>query len=259
MSTMTEALLVVAGLTVPIGSQTVLRGVDLQIQPGAIACVLGSNGVGKTTLMRSLSGIYRTGTGVVRFAGRDILNRAPHEIVAAGISQAPEGRHIFATMTVQENLRVGAGGRSRADQAEGSARVFELFPILKQRARLAAGSLSGGEQQMLCIGRAMMARPRLLLLDEPSLGLAPKLVRLIFNLIERIRDDGTAILVVEQNAHAALRVSDHAYVMEGGRIVLDGPAAEIAAEPRVADAYLGGGPGHASQPLAEPPTEGPAP
>ena len=144
-------------------------------------------------------------------------------------------------MTVAENLRVGAGRRSRTEQAAEAERIFALFPVLKQKARQAAGSLSGGEQQMLCIGRAMMARPRLLLLDEPSLGLAPKLVRLIFDLVAQIRGGGTAVLLVEQNARAALRVSDHAYVMEGGRIVLDGPAAAVAGEARVAEAYLGGG------------------
>ncbi len=238
---MTEALLRVAGLHVPIGAQTVLRGIDLQVPAGGIVCVLGSNGVGKTTLMRTISGVYRNATGTVRLAGQDILNRAPHEIVAAGISQAPEGRHIFPSMTVAENLRVGAGRRSRAEQAVDTDRIFTLFPVLKQKFRQWAGGLSGGEQQMLCISRAMMARPRLLLLDEPSLGLAPRLVRLIFDLVARIRDGGTAILLVEQNARAALRVSDHAYVMEGGRMVLDGPAAAVAGEARVAEAYLGGG------------------
>ncbi len=237
---MTEALLEVVGLHVPIGAQTVLRGLDLRQGAGSIVCVLGSNGVGKTTLMRTLSGIYRNATGSVRFAGVDLLNRAPHEIVAAGISQAPEGRHVFSAMTVAENLRVGAGRHSRAQQAQDVERIAALFPVLRQKMQQAAGALSGGEQQMLCIGRAMMARPRLLLLDEPSLGLAPKLVRLIFDLIARIRDEGTAILLVEQNARAALRVSDHAYVMEGGRIVLSGKAADVAQEARVAAAYLGG-------------------
>ena len=246
---MTEVLLDVAGLHVPIGAQTVLRGIDLQVPAGGIVCVLGSNGVGKTTLMRTISGIYRNGTGSVRLGGRDILNRAPHDIVAAGVSQAPEGRHIFPTMTVAENLRVGAGSRARAEQAAEAERIFALFPVLRQKATQMAGGLSGGEQQMLCIGRAMMARPRLLLLDEPSLGLAPKLVRLIFDLVARIREGGTAVLLVEQNARAALRVSDHAYVMEGGRIVLDGPAAAVAGEARVAEAYLGGGRVTAAQPV----------
>ncbi len=235
------ALLDINNLQVPIGAQTVLRGLNLRVRAGGIACVLGSNGVGKTTLMRTVSGIYRNATGSIRFAGQDILNRSPHEIVAAGISQAPEGRHIFPTMTVAENLRVGAGRHTSLQQAKDNERIFALFPVLKQKLRQWAGSLSGGEQQMLCIGRAMMARPRLLLLDEPSLGLAPKLVRLTFDLIARIREGGTAILLVEQNARAALGVSDHAYVMEGGRIALEGPAAEIAGEKRVAEAYLGGG------------------
>ncbi len=239
---MGEPLLLVRGLQVPIGAQTVLRGIDLQVEERGITCVLGSNGVGKTTLMRTLSGIYRNATGTVRFGGADMLNRSPHEIVAAGISQAPEGRHVFPTMTVAENLRVGAGRRPRAALAQDMERAFELFPVLRARLRQMAGSLSGGEQQMLCIGRALMARPRLLLLDEPSLGLAPRIVRQIFELVARIRAEGTAILLVEQNARAALRVSDHAFVMEGGRIVLDGPAVAIAAEPRVAHAYLGGGP-----------------
>ncbi len=236
---MSEPLLQVRALQVPIGAQTVLRGVDLDVAPDGIACVLGSNGVGKTTLMRTLSGIYRNATGSVRFAGADLLNRTPHAIVAAGIGHAPEGRHIFHTMTVEENLRVGAGGRARAEVAADMDKVFALFPILKQRTRQFGGSLSGGEQQMLCIGRAMMGRPKLLLLDEPSLGLAPRLVRLIFDLVLRIREAGTAILLVEQNARAALRVADHAYVMDGGRIILAGPAAQIAAEPKVAEAYLG--------------------
>jgi branched-chain amino acid transport system ATP-binding protein len=237
---MTE--LAVDNLVVPIGVQTVLRGVGLRVAPGAIVCVLGSNGVGKTTLMRAIGGIYRNATGSIRFAGQNIINLPPHTIVARGISQAPEGRHIFASMTVAENLRVGAGARPWAEMADDIRRMVALFPVLGERMRQLAGSLSGGEQQMLCIARAMMARPQLLLLDEPSLGLAPIVVRMIFDLIARIREGGTSILLVEQNARAALRVSDYAYVMEGGRMVLDGPAAEIAAERRVMEAYLGAGP-----------------
>jgi branched-chain amino acid transport system ATP-binding protein len=232
----------VAELMVMIGAQTVLRQVHLEVPDGAIVCVLGSNGVGKTTLMRAISGIYRNARGTIRFAGRDIINLSPHEIVALGVSQAPEGRHIFPTMTIAENLRVGGGARAQSAMAEDMEHVFSLFPVLRERFRQKAGSLSGGEQQMLCIGRAMMARPRLLLLDEPSLGLAPKMVQLIFDLIGRIREGGTSILLVEQNARAALRISDYAYVMEGGRTVLEGPAAEIAQERRVAEAYLGAGP-----------------
>jgi branched-chain amino acid transport system ATP-binding protein len=235
-------LLNVENLTVPIGAQIVLRNVALRVREGQIVCLLGSNGVGKTTLMRTMSGIYRKATGSIRFDGAEILNRPSHAIVAAGISQAPEGRHIFASMTVGDNLRVGASLRPASETEPSMERIFGLFPLLKQRLRQQAGSLSGGEQQMLCIGRALMAQPKLLLLDEPSLGLAPLVVRSIFELIGRIRDAGTSILMVEQNARAALAASDHAYLMEGGRIVLDGPADEIARSSRVASLYLGGSP-----------------
>ena len=234
------ALLDIAALSVPIGAQTVLRDVSLRVLPGQIVCLLGANGAGKTTLMRSVSGVYRNATGAIRFNGESIINRPTHEIVACGISQAPEGRHIFAAMTVAENLKVGATQRARGEIAAAQERIFALFPILKQRLRQRAGSMSGGEQQMLCIGRALMAGPRLLLLDEPSLGLAPMVVRMIFALIGQIRDSGTAILMVEQNARAALSVSDHAYLMESGRIVLDGPARDLARTDRVVSAYLGG-------------------
>lgn len=238
---MSPPALSVSDLALSFGTQTILRGANLQVGENAIVCLLGSNGVGKTTLMRTISGIYRNATGQIRFRGRDIVNLPAHEIVRLGISQAPEGRHIFPSMTVHENLRVGAGSGSAADAAANMQRVFALFPLLRERLRQRAGSLSGGEQQMLCIGRALMARPRLLLLDEPSLGLAPKMVRLIFDLLGQIRAAGTAILLVEQNARAALRVADYAYVMEGGRTVLEGPAAEISGEERVVSAYLGGG------------------
>jgi branched-chain amino acid transport system ATP-binding protein len=240
-------LLSIENLTVPIGAQTVLRDVSLRVEAGQIVCLLGSNGVGKTTLMRTISGIYRNATGSIRFDGNAILNQPTHAIVAAGIAQAPEGRHIFAAMTVADNLRVGASLRPAGETAASMDRIFGLFPLLKDRLRQRAGSLSGGEQQMLCIGRALMAAPRLLLLDEPSLGLAPLVVRSIFALIGRIRESGTSILMVEQNARAALAVSEHAYLMEGGRIVLDGPAAEIARADHVVRAYLGGTPATARQ------------
>ena len=202
--------------------------------------VLGSNGVGKTTLMRAISGIYRATSGSVRFLGEDIVHWPPHRIVAAGLAQAPEGRQIFSSMTVEENLRLGAGPRAGAQAVGDLARVFGLFPVLQDRLAQKAGSLSGGEQQMLCVARALMARPKLLLMDEPSLGLAPKLVRQIFDLIATIRAAGTAILLVEQNARAALRVADTAHVMESGRIVLSGPAKELASDERIRSAYLGG-------------------
>ena len=231
----------VGGVGVLLGSQTVLREVSLTVPAGEIVCVLGSNGAGKTTLMRTISGIYRNATGQIRFGGRDILNLPTQEIVGLGISQAPEGRHVFPTMTVEENLRVGASPRPATEYRPGLARVLDLFPILRERLRQRAGSLSGGEQQMLCIGRALMARPRLLLLDEPSLGLAPLVVRQLFDLISRIGADGTSILLVEQNARAALRVARYGYVMENGRVALEGPAENLAREELVASAYLGGG------------------
>lgn len=233
-------LLQAVGLRLAIGGQPVLTGVSLAVPQRGIVCVLGSNGVGKTTLMRTISGIYRDAAGELRLNGEEILNLAPHDIVARGVSQAPEGRHVFPNMTVGENLRVGATTRAAREAAADLDRVLTLFPLLKERFRQKAGSLSGGEQQMLCIGRAMMARPSLLLLDEPSLGLAPLVVRRIFELIARIRAEGTSVLLVEQNARAALHIADHAYVMEGGRTVLDGPAGDIAREERVAATYLGG-------------------
>jgi branched-chain amino acid transport system ATP-binding protein len=233
-------VLEVESLVVRMGQQTILSGVSLVVPEGGIVSVLGSNGVGKTTLMRAISGIYRAASGSVRFLGEDIVRWQPHRIVAAGLAQAPEGRQIFSSMTVDENLRLGAGPRSGAASAADLGRVFGLFPVLQDRLAQKAGSLSGGEQQMLCVARALMAQPKLLLLDEPSLGLAPKLVRQIFDLIAAIRAAGTAILLVEQNAKAALRVADTAHVMESGRIVLSGRAKELASDERIRSAYLGG-------------------
>ena len=233
-------VLEVESLVVRMGQQTILSGVSLAVPEGGIVSVLGSNGVGKTTLMRAISGIYRAASGSVRFLGDEIVRWPPHRIVAAGLAQAPEGRQIFSSMTVDENLRLGAGPRSGTASAADLARVFGLFPVLQDRLAQKAGSLSGGEQQMLCVARALMAQPRLLLLDEPSLGLAPKLVRQIFDLIAAIRAAGTAILLVEQNARAALRVADTAHVMESGRIVLSGPAKALASDERIRSAYLGG-------------------
>jgi branched-chain amino acid transport system ATP-binding protein len=234
-----SSVLEVRGLHVAMGPLEILRGIDLDVPAGGIVTVLGANGVGKTTLMRAISGVYAPRVGQVRLLGENVAGLPSHAIVARGISQAPEGRQIFGGMTVMENLRLGAVARSGGITSDLD-RIFALFPVLKQRERQKAGSLSGGEQQMLCIGRALMARPKLLLLDEPSLGLAPMLVRRIFELIAEIRAAGTPILLVEQNARAALRVADTAHVMEGGRIVLSGPAAELAADERVRAAYLGG-------------------
>ncbi|HEY9224926.1 MAG TPA: ABC transporter ATP-binding protein [Variovorax sp.] len=241
---MNEPLLRVSHLGVRIGQQTILHDVSIEVPQRGIVSVLGSNGVGKTTLMRALSGVYRATAGQVSFEGRDITNRPPHEIVAGGLAQAPEGRQIFSAMTVLENLKLGAGKRSAHEFAHDLERMLTRFPRLKERLTQKAGSMSGGEQQMLCIARALMSRPRLLLMDEPSMGLAPIVVRQVFELVREIRAEGTAVLLVEQNARAALRVADTAYVMDSGRIVLEGDAASMAKDPRVSAAYLGGHAAH---------------
>ncbi|HYH21932.1 MAG TPA: ABC transporter ATP-binding protein [Azospirillum sp.] len=230
------SLLAIDNLHVAMGPQEILHGVSLTVPEGSIVAVLGSNGVGKTTLMRAVSGIYRAKSGSITFRGQPIANQPAHRIVDMGLCQAPEGRQIFSNMTVRENLVLG-GGEAGLGELE---RIFALFPILSERLKQNAGSLSGGEQQMLCIARALMRRPKLLLLDEPSLGLAPKLVALIFDLVQRIRAEGVSILIVEQNARAALRIADHAAVMEDGRIVLAGTARSLRDDPRIAEAYLGG-------------------
>lgn len=234
------AILRVADLVVRMGEQTILSGVSIAVPQRGIVSVLGSNGVGKTTLMRAISGVYRVASGRIEFEGRDITNLPAHKIVAAGLAQAPEGRQIFSSMTVEENLRLGAGRRAYAEYAGDLARILAMFPVLADRIAQKAGSMSGGEQQMLCVARALMSRPKLLLMDEPSLGLGPKVVRQIFDLVRDIRAAGTAVLLVEQNARAALRVADYAYVLDGGRVALSGEAQELAADERVRAAYLGG-------------------
>jgi|PersoiStandDraft_1058852.scaffolds.fasta_scaffold03100_7 branched-chain amino acid transport system ATP-binding protein len=234
------AILRVADLVVRMGEQTILSGVSIAVPQRGIVSVLGSNGVGKTTLMRAISGVYRVASGRIEFEGRDITNLPAHKIVAAGLAQAPEGRQIFSSMTVEENLRLGAGRRAHAEYAGDLARILAMFPVLADRIAQKAGSMSGGEQQMLCVARALMSRPKLLLMDEPSLGLGPKVVRQIFDLVRDIRAAGTAVLLVEQNARAALRVADYAYVLDGGRVALSGEAQELAADERVRAAYLGG-------------------
>lgn len=228
-------------LVVRMGGQQILSEVSLQVPESGVVTVLGANGVGKTTLMRSISGIYHASSGSVVFAGQAITNLPAHRIVALGLAQAPEGRQVFSNMSVRENLVLGGGALARGEIAQTFEEVLQRFPQLRDRLAQQAGSLSGGEQQMLCIGRALMSRPRLLLLDEPSLGLAPKIVKQIFDLVASIRASGTAILLVEQNVRGALKVADYGYVMEGGRVVLEGPAAQLRDDPRVRDAYLGGG------------------
>ena len=240
-STAAQPALQVDRLVVRMGVQQILHEVSLQVPERGVVTVLGANGVGKTTLMRTISGIYHAAGGSVSFAGQTITNLPAHRIVALGLAQAPEGRQVFSNMSVRENLVLGGGTLTRDQFGATFEDVLQRFPLLRDRLSQQAGSLSGGEQQMLCIGRALMSRPKLLLLDEPSLGLAPKIVKQIFDLVASIRAGGTAILLVEQNVRAALKVADHGYVMEGGRVLLQGPAEQLRDDPRVRDAYLGGG------------------
>ena len=222
------------------GAIQALRGVSLTIDPGEIVTLIGANGAGKSTTLRLISGLLRPSRGDVVFEGQSLAAVRPHDIVARGICHVPEGRRIFAGLTVLENLEMGAylvRGARRVKEAR--AEVFDLFPRLAERRQQRAGTLSGGEQQMLAIGRALMTRPKLLLLDEPSLGLAPTLVQGIFNVIRQVNERGVTILLVEQNAHMALRVAQRGYVLETGRMVLADTAANLAANPQVRAAYLG--------------------
>src|SRR3954452_2799846 len=223
------------------GSIRALHGISLAVNTGELVALIGSNGAGKTTTLRTISGLLRPSQGAIRYEGNDISHASPHRIVELGISHCPEGRRIFGRLTVRENLRLGAVAQpDRGAAAEDLDMVLELFPLLKERLDQSGGTLSGGEQQMLAIGRALMSRPRLLLLDEPSLGLAPMLVNRIFAVISRLKETGVTILLVEQNARKALEIADRAYVMETGRIMLEGRARELAANPEIERAYLGG-------------------
>ncbi|MER3419533.1 MAG: ABC transporter ATP-binding protein [Chloroflexota bacterium] len=222
------------------GNIHALKGVSLTVNAGEIVTLIGANGAGKTTTLKTISGLLRPRMGCVEFNGRRIDHLPPHRIVELGISQAPEGRRIFPRMTVLENLEMGAfARRDRLAVQEDLERVLTLFPRLKERLRQKGGTLSGGEQQMLAIGRALMARPKVLLLDEPSMGLAPVLVEMIFQTIQDINRQGTTILLVEQNAHMALAVADRGYVLESGRIVAHASARELAASELVRKSYLG--------------------
>ncbi len=234
-------LLAISGLHTGYGATEILRGIDLAVNEGEIVAVLGSNGAGKSTLNRTISGTLRPWRGAIRFGGAPIERSKPSAIVAQGLIHVPEGRRIFPNMRVSENLDLGCYRRARGRRAENRERVFAIFPRLAERQSQSAGTLSGGEQQMLAIGRALMSRPRLLLLDEPSLGLAPLIVRQIFAAIREINDaQKTTVLLVEQNAFHALRLADRAYVMQTGRIVLSGAGAELLANPEVRAAYLEG-------------------
>ena len=222
------------------GNIRALKGVSLQVADGELVTLIGSNGAGKSTTLKTISGLLRPKAGTLVYDGRPLDRLPAHEIVALGVSQCPEGRHVFTQLSVAENLRLGAvQRRDRAMIQHDVQHVYELFPALKERYRQPAGTLSGGEQQMLAIGRALMSRPKLLLLDEPSLGLAPILVRTIFDTIRQLKHEGTTILLVEQNARLALEIADRAYVMETGRIMLEGPAVELRHDPLVEHTYLG--------------------
>ncbi|RME45773.1 MAG: ABC transporter ATP-binding protein [Chloroflexi bacterium] len=217
-----------------------LKGISLTVETGELVALIGSNGAGKSTTLKTISGLLHPREGTIFYEDRAISGLSPHEIVGLGISHCPEGRHIFGSLTVAENLRLGASRRRDREGVEQDREwVFSLFPVLKERLNQTGGTLSGGEQQMLAIARALMSRPRLLLLDEPSLGLAPLLVERIFDVILQIKQSGGTVLLVEQNAHMALEVADRAYVLETGRITLEGPAAELRADPEVERAYLG--------------------
>ena len=235
-------LLEVENLSVFYGAIRALKGISFRVAAGEVVALIGANGAGKTTTLRTLSGLVRPAGGSIRFDGREIGGRPPHQIVRAGIAHVPEGRGIFPNLSVRENLELAGYTRRQDRRALQGARerVFRLFPRLRERLNQPGATLSGGEQQMLAFGRALMTGGRLLLLDEPSMGLAPVLVEDIFEVIREIKAEGATILLVEQNAWQALAVADRAYVMETGQIVLDGPAAELRDSPEVKKAYLGG-------------------
>jgi branched-chain amino acid transport system ATP-binding protein len=234
-------LLTIDGLRVSYGVIEALRGIDLEVDDGEIVTLLGANGAGKTTTLRTISGLLRPTAGSIVFDGQRLDTTPPHEVVALGIGHVPEGRRIFPRMSVRENLLMGAY-RRRGDLSDDLDRVLSLFPVLKERVRQDGGTLSGGEQQMLAIGRALMGQPRLLLLDEPSMGLAPLVVQKIFEIIREINEQGTTVLLVEQNAAQALQLATRGYVLETGAIVMSDSAAALVSDPRVRAAYLGEGP-----------------
>ncbi|MHC4471051.1 MAG: ABC transporter ATP-binding protein [Planctomycetota bacterium] len=237
---MSDPLLVLDDVHTSYGAIKALKGISLTVHDGETVAVIGANGAGKSTMLMTISGIVRSRAGRILFGGEPIERRPSHEIVDLGISQVPEGRHIFPRLTVKENLEMGAypvRDRSRIDAA--LRRVFELFPILEERIRQQGGTLSGGEQQMLAVGRALMVEPRLLLLDEPSLGLDPLKAASVFRTIRELKAAGKTILLVEQNAHQALRIADRAYVMETGTIVMEGPGKDLLGDPAIRAAYLG--------------------
>ena len=237
---MTEALLEIRDLVVRYGGIEAVKGISLRVEEGQVVTLIGGNGAGKTTTLRTISGIQHPSAGVISYKGEPIQGLKPHDIVHRGVCQAPEGRKIFPRMSVRENLEMGAFGRRNGDEVRLDLdRVLELFPVLGERSAQPGGTLSGGEQQMLAIGRALMSRPALLMLDEPSLGLAPMMTRRIFELLKEIHEQGTTILLVEQNAQMALNAADRGYVLESGEIVLEDEAHALLGNDRVRKAYLG--------------------
>jgi branched-chain amino acid transport system ATP-binding protein len=230
----------VSGLEVRYRAVRVVRGLSFRVEAGQLVALLGANGAGKTTTLRAITGLAPVTGGRIRWNGREIQGLPPHAVVAQGVSLCPEGRRLFANLTVRDNLLLGGYGREREARRADLEWVLDLFPRVRERLQQRAGTLSGGEQQMVALGRALMSRPRLLLLDEPSLGLAPLLVQEVFRIITTINRQGTAVLLVEQNARAALDIAHYGYVLENGRLVLEGPGPELLTHPHLREAYLGG-------------------
>ena len=234
-------MLKVENLKVRYGMIEAIKGISFEVKDGEIVTLIGANGAGKTTTMHAISGLLKPAAGSITLDGHDLEKMPPHKIVSLGLAQVPEGRRVFAQQTVEENLVLGAYTRKdKTAIAEDREKVFELFPRLKERRTQLAGTLSGGEQQMLAMGRALMAKPKIILMDEPSMGLSPLLVKEIFHIIQDINKQGTTVLLVEQNARMALGIADRAYVLETGKITLEGTGAELAEDERVRKAYLGG-------------------
>ena len=232
-------MLEVRNLRVAYGGIVAVKGIDLEVGPGELVCLIGANGAGKTTTLKALAGLIRSAEGWIRLEGKDIAGLPSHELVRRGLVLVPEGRGIFGRLTVRENLKMGAYHRSDGEIAHDLERVYAHMPRLAERSGQTGGTLSGGEQQMLAIGRALMSRPKLLLLDEPSMGLAPAIVQTVFEIVLKAAEEGVTILLVEQNARVALELARRAYVMESGRITLSGDARTLLADPRVREAYLG--------------------
>ena len=235
-----EPILKVSDINVYYGAIHAIKGVSFEVNPGEVVTLIGANGAGKSTTLQTVSGLLHSRTGSIEFLGENLMGVPAHKVVAKGLAQVPEGRRVFLQMTVEENLEMGAYTRSGGDIDADLEKVYAYFPRLMERRRQIAGTLSGGEQQMLAMGRALMSRPKLLMLDEPSMGLAPILVEQIFKIIQTLHEAGTSILLVEQNAQAALSIADRGYVLETGKIVTSGTGTELLASPEIKKAYLGG-------------------